>query len=389
MRLPGRCGAIARRVRGDCGAGAGHAPRYVRLWRGLQDVPDPAANNEWIFTYDCVELQFDSGDVEGGPVINHAVRALVAVMALPAVLGGCATIEGAPRRVIDDQRSMALVNAHPMDKAVQNFHSKDDGDRHGMSPQAYRDMVVAVYLNAIDARYNAFRSRISGERRELDSGIDIAVLTLTNAITASATRHARDLAAIASTFGGAGRALNRDLFFDQALPALLSAMDTGRLRVLARIQQNLGRNEQQYPLSTAFADLNAYEMAGTLDRAVQEVNSQVASARQDAEQDLANIVQSCNATADAIPLVGNLSDYIRELTNPNPEAPATVAGNETKLRQIAVLMELPPAVIAAPTDALVEAILDNLSSGRSGNCRAADLQNLIARIEQQTQDDIP
>lgn len=242
--------------------------------------------------------------------IRRHARVLVALICFPSLLGACATIEGAPRRVIDDQRSMALVDAHPMDKAVQRFHAIDNADRLGMSQQQYRDMVVAIYINAIDARYHDFRSRVSGERRELDSGIDIAVLTLTNAITAAATHHARDLAAIASTFGGAGSALNRDLFFDRALPALLSAMDTGRLRVLARIQQNLALPPLQYPLATAFADLNAYEMAGSLDRALEEVSAQVAQARQEAQVAYDNAVHVCTGTEDRSENLGKIIDWV-------------------------------------------------------------------------------
>ena len=239
---------------------------------------------------------------------------LCALMTLPAVLGGCATIEGAPRRVIDADQSVALLSEYAMTTAIREFHSTKTDARHGMGREQYRDMVVALYVNAIDARYYDFRSRISGERRELDSGIDIAVLTLTNAITAAATHHARDLAAIASTFGGAGAALNRDLFFDRALPALLSAMDTGRLRILARIQQNLGRNAAQYPLATAFADLSAYEMAGSLDRALEEVNAQVSQARQEAQAAYDSAVHVCISTEDVSDNRGAISDWIAAST---------------------------------------------------------------------------
>lgn len=292
---------------------------------------------------------------------------LVALLALPAALGACTTIEGAPRRVIDVQQSVALTNDYRMDVAIQRFHSGNDSDRHNMSPEQYRNMVIAVYVNAIDARYYDFRSRISSERRELDSGIDIGVLALTNAITAAATHHARDLAAIASTFGGAGAALDRNLFFDRALPALLAAMDTQRLRVLTRIQQNLGDDAAQYPLEVAFADLNRYEMAGSLDAAIGQVTAQAAAAQQEAQRRYDAAVHACTATEDLTANNVIITDWLLADDRTLPE-----------LRGLAGLMN-----VEIESDAAAADVIDRIDTALATNyCANSSLESLIARARQ-------
>lgn len=307
-------------------------------------------------------------------------------------LNGCATMEGSPRRLFDDAASMSLVNRYPIDGAITLFSLPDTAEnnqlRGGLTRQQFRDMVVIIYMNAMDGRYHEFRRALSSERRQTDLGMDLAVLGFTGWASVARESIVNNLSAIAAGFAGARNSINRNLYFDQTLPALISAMDAQRFRARAQMMRNLQRSDGDYPLPTAFSDLFAYEVASTLDSAISEITADAAQNRDDAARELANVTQSCDAESAAVPLAGRLASYVEGLASPTPTPPATVAANELKLRRVAVLMELPPAIIAEPAANLSEAILERLSTGETGSCRAAELEDLIARIEQLTGDDI-
>ena len=215
-------------------------------------------------------------------------------------LAGCASLGGSPERVVSVNASVNLaVNTYRIDRALAAFDEADDHRaRQGQTRKQYRDMVVSVYLNAADARYDEWRSRLSDERRELGLGFDSAVIGLTGLASVARQTLVRSFSAAASIMAGTHGAVDRNIYFDRTLPGLLASMDAQRLRIRADILRHLDDTPENYPLATAFADISSYESAGSIDRAIEEITAQAAAERHAAQQEYNSAVHACHVTED-------------------------------------------------------------------------------------------
>jgi len=301
---------------------------------------------------------------------------------LSLLLTGCASLAASPTRVMGVAPSMELVNHYSMPVALRAFADETDSAklREGLSQEQYRNMVISVYLNAMDAQYYQWRSQVSDERRELGTGFDSMVIALTGAASVARQSLVRSLSATASIMAGTHGAIDRNVYFDRALPGLLAAMDTQRLRVLTRITQNLEKTAREYPMATAFADLSAYELAASLDRAIEEITAQASEQRQEAQTSLNDVVQACAAGPGATVAAGRLTRYVDQFY---PGNPGFTPAMEVKLLRIAGAMNV---TATGSAENYYVAIMDRISAGQDGHCSVTDLENLIARVSQATGD---
>jgi hypothetical protein len=329
------------------------------------------------------------------------LRTLGSLLLVSFSLAACASLSGSPVPVVSVNQSTSLAQQYAPDFALRAYH--DDplveevaGEgmdlRRGLSEQQYRDMVVNVYLSAIDSRYFEFRTALSSERREVGTGFDFAILGLTTLATTAQDSIRESLAAAASVMTGTRASLDRNLYFDRTLPSLLAAMEASRLRVLARITQNLGKNELEYPLETAFTDLRAYEMAASLDGAIGVITAEASELRQAAEAELATAVQACEVVDEsAVTLNSRLSRFVHDLADSSKATATDSFATRTRdLQRIGVLAGLSPGLVIAAEPAQVDTLTRRrLLAGVNGRCAAGDYQLLIDRIKQETERDVP
>ena len=304
--------------------------------------------------------------------IHRTIRLLVLVFLVPATLSACVSLAGSQRRFIDVTRANAGVPDYPVAKTLETFAAANDVDRNNRTPQEYRDDVVRLYLLAIESIYSDFRSRVSSERRELGLGVDLVTLGLTNYASVARAGIVNDLSAAAAGFGSARGALDRNVYFDRALPALLASMDAERARIKARIAQNLLRTAAAYPLSAAFEDLSSLESAGSLDRALADVTSRATQDRQQAERDYSNAVRACESDGD---LTVNRRRIMRYVIDNQSDA--------TKVAALAQLMSVTTTGIEGNVGALRTAIQNELLANY---CTNQKLAQLIADMEARSMD---
>ena len=234
------------------------------------------------------------------------LRALGALALISFSLTACASLGGSPERIVSVQDSVNLVSGdtapYRMQHALEAFDSSNagsDGPRHGQTRRQYRDTVVTLYLNAADAIYSEWRSRVSDERRELGLGFDSTVIALTGIASVARESLVRSLTATASIMAGTRGAIDRNVYFDRTLPGLLATMDAERLRLRADILRRLlSDDEAAYPLALAFSDISNYELAASLDRAIEQVTAQAAAERAAAQQEYDAAIHACHSTED-------------------------------------------------------------------------------------------
>jgi hypothetical protein len=229
---------------------------------------------------------------------RHIIRIVVG-LACSATLASCASINGSPDPIISRAEQVGLLKPYRMDQAVIAFRSNDAAQRMGMSRFDYRNFVVGLYLNAVDAQYRAFRTALRRQRGIGNVGFDAVLLGLTGFGQFATEAAGHRLAAAATALTGLRGSIDKQIYFDQTLPALLASMDAERDRVKARILTNLKRDANQYPLDLAFTDIGAYETSATLDRAIDRITASANADRNEAAVEVAKAaIQSCDTDED-------------------------------------------------------------------------------------------
>lgn len=230
-----------------------------------------------------------------------------AALLAAVMLAACSSFDGSPEPVFDADTTVADVQAkYPFDTVV-DYVSSQDGDNR----KVYRNRVVASYLLAMDARYFAFRRNLSRNLKGGNIGFDLALLGLTGS-AAIWDQAASELAAAATAVAGARSGINRELYFERTLPALIALMEAERLSVRAEILRGLTQSEDEYTVQEAFADLHRYEAAASIDGAIQKASEIAGAHSAQARYDYTKAVELCEATDE---LADQRRAFFTELEN--------------------------------------------------------------------------
>jgi len=275
-------------------------------------------------------------------------RTLTAFAAL--MVAGCASFDGMPEPIFTADTAVAnATRTYPLDAVVQTMAGQDGDFR-----KVYRNRVAAAYLMAIDARYFEFRRQLSRSMKGANLGFDFAVLALTGS-AAIWENVAGDLAAAATGVAGARATLNRELYFERTMPALVSLMEAQRLEIRTSILRGLSQSEDEYTVQELFADLSRYEGAASIDGAIQRASEIAGQQAADARLDFSRTIELCEAPDD---VADARRSYFIQLENGR-----TTAAGRQRYARAAVVAGVAGAVAtedAAVHDQQQQAIADYL-----------------------------
>ncbi len=220
--------------------------------------------------------------------IRMAFAAMCAVTA-----SGCASFDAMPEPIFHAKTVVGHVTkAYPYDVVVLHMAGQDAGYR-----KVYRNRVAAAYQMAIDARYFAFRRNLSRNAKGGNVAADLILLGLTG--SASIWEKAADeLAAAATAVAGARASVNRELYFERTLPALMTIMEAQRLDARTKILRGLAQSEDEYTVQELFADLGIYEASASLDGAIQKASEIAGAEALQAQLDYSKAIELCEAPDD-------------------------------------------------------------------------------------------
>jgi hypothetical protein len=138
-------------------------------------------------------------------------------------------------------------------------------------------------MRGYDITFSDFKRRLAGDANSVMLGSDLLVLALGGlvATTGGATTKAALGAAIAG-IAGAQAAINRDLYFQRTLPALLAQMDASRAQATVPILSGLRLSDEEYPLQRALVDLDALRDAGSIVGAIGNITQAAEQQKADA-----------------------------------------------------------------------------------------------------------
>lgn len=255
---------------------------------------------------------------------RNSGRTVLMLLALGLALSGCASLRGAPETVSETSGSPC-----PTDDDVVKGFAADDATRGGLSQVQWRETKISQCLERAQDNFTKFIAELHRDRVGIALGTDLAVLAASGVGTLGSEGTAKTMNAVVSGLSGARAAVDREAFFDQAMPALESAMQASRLEKLAIIRKNQAAHSTSivgYSLADARTDLRAYEEAGSISSGLKQL-SVAASAAENAQAKIVAAFQG-SVMSDAVALRGEkMADYIRKLEAANDTATLTTIAN--------------------------------------------------------------
>lgn len=194
---------------------------------------------------------------------------------LGTALAGCTAIGGNQRPVnATDMADPSKAVVCPSKDQLDDFAGADPGQK-----AVIRDNVIYECVKAIDANYLAFKVSLHQESSVTNLVSDIASLGLTTGASLATGKTAQRLAAGGAFVIGSGAAINKDVFYQQTLPAIEASMDARRDRILTGIV-DAQKNDPvgtSFTLTNAGISLGAYERAGDIYAAISELTRNAAA----------------------------------------------------------------------------------------------------------------
>jgi hypothetical protein len=92
------------------------------------------------------------------------VARLLPALAVSILLSACASPRAYPPPSSDVKAELTALGPYLQPSALTTYDSPHEGDRGGLTPRAWRDVVVNARVRAIDLQFNAFQQDLSRPR---------------------------------------------------------------------------------------------------------------------------------------------------------------------------------------------------------------------------------
>ncbi|TDR37870.1 hypothetical protein DFR29_12344 [Tahibacter aquaticus] len=203
------------------------------------------------------------------------------LLVLAGILAGCGhSIRGGPHSTLNQA---ALGTPSSLPAAGQELLA-------AASPEQ-RNALLDRRLMMIDQAYVTYINGLREEKTLTDLATGLAGLALGVAGTLTDGVAAKTNYAAAGTLLAGGSAIvDQTLYYEQTVLALVSAMDANRATVRLTIVRGMNQDMAEYTASDAYADLIAYERAGSLLAAIGYVQATAKEAQQLSEGQIRDII---------------------------------------------------------------------------------------------------
>lgn len=257
-------------------------------------------------------------------VVCRLSRVLIAVAL--ALTSACSTIRqgGAPDPSFDLDGDIAQLAIHFQPATnIKVFYQSPSKDA--------RDRIIVGRLVLIDLRYLQFIRTLSADKQHLDSAADILTLSLNLIATVTGGAIAKaNLSALSAGVTGTKVTIDKHYYFEKSVPALVSTMNARRKEVLTRILEGLKNPLERYSFEQGLSDLTEYYLAGTLNGALQAIQTSAAEREKLSDSQIKRIQKLTPYTVRQIDVTEELTRSLigKELTLPRANAALRALGME-------------------------------------------------------------
>lgn len=226
------------------------------------------------------------------------------------LISGCGSIStgGAPDQSFDLSRDLEqLSKEFAVSTAVSNYYKVPVSERKDA-----RDRFISGRMVEIDLQYLKFIRNLTSDKQQLDAATDVLNLTLGIAGTlVSGARSKTNLAAGTAGLTGTKSIVDRDFYYDKSIDALVATMNARRKEALVVILNGMSTDSvDKYPFERALIDLHQYYLAGTLNGAVQFIQSEAAQSQSRSDAEISRIYEITVPTEKQMSLIDSLGNAV-------------------------------------------------------------------------------
>ncbi len=185
----------------------------------------------------------------------------VCILFVALMTTGCAGLKQFPDTATDFKAD--LIAKDPAYATALDTMAQSGADK-----VAIRNRMIEERLRVIDLRFGEFQRALSRENVTANFGIATAQIVIGGAGALVHETASQILSAISGALAGTQQAYSKAALFEQTMSALLAQMIAARNSVLVKIVEGRGKGIDEYPLSAAARDLEAYYFAGSLPGAI-------------------------------------------------------------------------------------------------------------------------
>jgi hypothetical protein len=213
-----------------------------------------------------------------------------------AVVAGCAPVRGYPDDPENTDATLATLTSQYFSDGTREQAYFKTSAADTVARTQLRDEIILGRMRAYDIEFADFEKKLYGDGNGLTLGSDLVGLILAG-LTATTGNAATKSALGAASAGviGAKAAVDKDLYYQKTIPAMLAQMEADRLKALATITAGMKLPDTGYSLMQAYIDLDAYKTAGSIPAAINVFNKDAGQAKDVAQA----IVMGERASAQA------------------------------------------------------------------------------------------
>lgn len=239
------------------------------------------------------------------------LRAIPVFLAL-GIIAGCASVSGFPdRSEAVDTRLEALGKLYFLpEKDVQTEYAV----KTGSAKREYRDQVVYGRMQAVDLQFSAFQEAIYREGISSNLTLDLLGIGVGGAgAIVTGTDASQIFSALSAGISGSRTSINKNLYFERTMPALLALMESERDRLRAVILEGLTQDTARYPLGRALFDLESYYRVGSIPGAISSITQVAGAVQAEADAALKEVREKSFVDPPAQQRVSDLLDLVEKL----------------------------------------------------------------------------
>jgi len=199
---------------------------------------------------------------------------------------GCATLTHpfSPSPSFDTDADIKALEIHfGSATVIEDFYA-------GANTVARRNHAIIGRLTVINLQYIKFIRQFAVDKAQLDTALDMLQLGVDLTITVIGGESIKAALGAASTgISGTRLSINKNFYFEQTVPVLITAMNAQRKEALIPIIKGMNASITEYRFVQGITDLNAYYHAGTFIGALQSIQKDSGVKETKADNELTNL----------------------------------------------------------------------------------------------------
>lgn len=217
----------------------------------------------------------------------------VFMLILSLGLVSCASTSGFPERVVSVDDELESLRYYFEKGRFEEYNKPCDKKNvcnEFEERRRIRDEIINGRIAGIDVEFSLFQKKLREQGVGLNVGTDAALLALGAAGALATGGATQALSATSAALTGLRGSVDKNVFYQEAMPALFAKMIAKRKAVLVNIRRGLNEDTSQYPLQQGIADLEEYLYAGTIPGAISAVTESAGVEAHQADKKLEGIL---------------------------------------------------------------------------------------------------